>query len=325
MSTLAAPRRAGRSPLRSAGSALARAGLLTPGLVLLVLFAFLPLVALVVTGFLNDASQVTAANFTHALTSGTYMGLLGRTLLISFAVTVVSIALGWPAAWALARHVRPSRRSLILGLVIIPYITSQLLLIYGLLTLIQAGGPLSFLLTHVHMADAQASFLYTPWATVLMLIYESLPTAILVMYSASESIDASVLEAARTLGARPGYVLRRVIWPLSSSMVVVNFTLTFVQTVGAFAEPAILGGPGGQMLGNAIQSQLSSGAGPGFAVALSLLLLASSLVIVGGVALLVLWRQRADAGGDTAPVRRTLGAHTARQSGTTQPSPVKGG
>jgi ABC-type spermidine/putrescine transport system permease subunit I len=267
---------------------------------MLVLFAFLPLVALVITGFLTGSSRLTTANFASAFTSGTYMQLLGRTLLLSLLVTVVSIALGWPAAWALARYVKPTRRPLILGLVIIPYITSQLLLIYGFLTLIQADGPVSFVLSHLHLAAPQASILYTPWASVLMLVYESLPTAILVMYSASESIDASVLEAARTLGARPRYVLLHVIWPLSSGMVVVSFTLTFVQTVGAFAEPGILGGPNGQMLGNAIQSQLSSGVNEGFAVALSLILLAASLAVVGAVAALVSWMRRAQGGGHPA-------------------------
>jgi ABC-type spermidine/putrescine transport system permease subunit I len=279
--------RAGGSRPRSAGPALARTGLLAPGMGLLLLFAFLPLAALVVTGFLSDARQLTFDNFGHVFTSGTYLRLLGRTLLVAFLVTAASIALGWPAAWALARYTRPSRRPLILGLVIVPYITSQLLLIYGFLTLIQAGGPLSSVLTHLHLVGPQASILYTPWATALMLVYESLPTAVLVMYSASESIDPSVLEAARTLGARPATVFARVVWPLSSTMVVVNFTLTFVQTVGAFAEPGILGGPNGQMLGNAISAQLSSGADKGFAVALSLVLLVASLAIVGAVALLV--------------------------------------
>jgi ABC-type spermidine/putrescine transport system permease subunit I len=295
--------RTGGPRLRSAGTALARAGLLAPGMVLLVLFAFLPLAALVVTGFLSDSGHLTLDNVSHVFTSGTYLRLLGRTLLVSFLVTVASIALGWPAAWALARYVKASRRPTILGLVIVPYITSQLLLIYGFLTLIQAGGPISSALHHLHLAGPQASILYTPWATALMLVYESLPTAILVMYSASESINPAVLEAARTLGARPATVFVRVVWPLSSTMVVVNFTLTFVQTVGAFAEPGILGGPNGQMLGNAISAQLSSGADKGFAVALSLVLLVASLVIVGAVAALVTWMRRALAGGtEGAPV-----------------------
>ncbi|MEU6609660.1 ABC transporter permease [Streptomyces shenzhenensis] len=314
MTTPSPLRRVGGSPRRSAGPALARTGLLTPGIVLLVLFAFLPLVALVITGFVNDRSQLTTENFAHVFSSGTYLRLLGRTLLLSFAVTVVAIALGWPAAWALARHVKPARRTMILGLVIIPYITSQLLLIYGFLTLIQAGGPISYVLTQLHLTGPQDSILYTPWANFLMLVYESMPTAVLVLYSAAESVSPSVLEAARTLGARPRYVFAHIIWPLSAPMVVVNFTLTFVQTVGAFAEPAVLGGPDGQMLGNTISTQLSSGANDGFAVALSLVLLVTSLLVVGVVTALVSWTKRVQSGGPTnrltAPPRPRTRART---------------
>ncbi|GMA94907.1 ABC transporter permease [Pseudolysinimonas kribbensis] len=256
----------------------------------------LPLGALLVVGFTTDAGAFTLDNFAEMLGTPTYLMLLGRTLLIAFAVTVIAIALGWPAAWALARYTRPTTKPLILGFVIIPYITSQLLLIYGFVTLIQAGGPIMSLLSAIGLTSPQSSIMYTPLAAILVMVQESLPTAILVMYSASEQIDRSVLEASRTLGAGKGFVFTRVIWPLSSAMIGVNFAITFVQTVGAFAEPAILGGPSGQMLGNVISSQLSTGVHQQFSVAISLVLLVASLAIVGIVTGLLGWSRRAISG-----------------------------
>ncbi|MEY9853137.1 ABC-type spermidine/putrescine transport system permease subunit I [Leifsonia sp. EB41] len=285
-----------RRPRRQARGALGTGLLLTPGGILLILFALLPLVALLVIGFTNDAGGVTVENFAQMLGSPVYVSLLGRTLLIAFCVTVVSIALAWPAAWALARYTRPKAKPMILGFVIIPYITSQLLLIYGFVSLIQAGGPIMSLLTAIGLTDAQASIMYTPAASILMLVIESIPTAILVMYSASEQIDGSVLEASRTLSASKGFVFTRVVWPLSTAMIAVNFALTFVQTVGAFAEPTILGGPNGQMLGNTIASQLSSGVHQQFAVAMSLVLLVASLAIVGAVTGLLTWSRNSLSG-----------------------------
>ncbi|MGO4680234.1 ABC transporter permease [Microbacterium sp. 2MCAF23] len=284
-----------RRPRRVRG-ALGTAFLLTPGGLLLGFFALLPLVALLVIGFTNDTGQVTLTNFGQMFSSPVYMSLLARTLVIAFLVTLTSIALAWPAAWALARYTSPKSKSIILGLVIVPYVTSQLLLIYGYVSLIQAGGPVMSLLAAVGLADAQASIMYTPAASLLMLIIESLPTAILVMYSASEQISASVLEASRTLGASRRVTFTRVIWPLSTAMISVNFALTFVQTVGAFAEPTILGGPTGQMVGNAIAAQLSSGVHQQFAVAMSLLLLVASLAIVGAVTVLLAWGKYALSG-----------------------------
>ncbi|MGN6428557.1 MAG: ABC transporter permease [Leifsonia sp.] len=291
-----APLSLAHRPRRRARGALGTGFLLTPGGVLLVLFALLPLVALLVIGFTSGSGAVSLENFAEMFASPVYMALLGRTLAIAFCVTVVSIALAWPAAWALARYTRPKAKPLILGFVIIPYITSQLLLIYGFVSLIQAGGPIMSLLSAIGLVDPQASIMYTPTANILMLIQESIPTAILVMYSASEQISGSVLEASRTLGASKGFVFTRVIWPLSSAMIGVNFALTFVQTVGAFAEPAILGGPNGQMLGNTISAQLQAGVHQQFAVAMSLVLLVASLAIVGGMTGLLAWSRNAVSG-----------------------------
>jgi ABC-type spermidine/putrescine transport system permease subunit I len=240
--------------------------------------------ALLWTGFRSEESALTLDNFRQVLGSTTYMSLLWRTLGIALLVTLLAIALGWPAAWALARYTRPRLRSLLLALVIIPYLTSQLLLIYEFITLIQAGGPLMSLLEGLGVADAQDSMMYSPAATLTMLVYESLPTAVLVMYAASAQIDGSLLEAARSLGAGRLRVFAQVIWPLSAGMAVANFALTYVQTVGAFAEPGVLGGPRGQMFGNAIADQLRSGSNAQFAIALSLMLLVTSLVVVGLVA-----------------------------------------
>lgn len=289
-----------RSPLgRPKGrprGAVATGFLLTPGGLLLGLCAALPLAAIVVSGFTSEAGSFTFANFRQIFGNSVYMSLLGRTLLIAFFVTVISIGLAWPASWALARYTRPRLKPLILGLVIIPYITSQLLLIYGFVSLIQAGGPVMSGLSAIGLASPQASIMYTPTANILMLILEATPTAVLVMYSASEQINGSVLEASRTLGASKRFVFTRVIWPLSSAMIGVNFALTFVQTVGAFAEPTILGGPNGQMLGNALATQLQSGVNQQFAVAMSLVLLVASLAVVGAVILLLGWSRSAVSG-----------------------------
>ena len=289
--------------------------LLTPGGVLLGLCAALPLAAIVVSGFTSDAGSFTFANFTQLFGNWVYMSLLGRTLLIAFFVTVISIGLAWPASWALARYTRPKLKPLILGLVIIPYITSQLLLIYGFVSLIQAGGPVMSALSRIGLASPQASIMYTPTANIMMLTLESIPTAILVMYSASEQINGSVLEASRTLGASKWFVFTRVIWPLSSAMIGVNFALTFVQTVGAFAEPTILGGPSGQMLGNALATQLQSGVNQQFAVAMALVLLVASLVVVGAVTLLLGWSRSASSGmsRSTRPKAELISAQAQRE------------
>ncbi|PRY13613.1 ABC transporter permease [Kineococcus rhizosphaerae] len=287
--TLERPAAGGISPAvrRVGGTAV----LLAPGGVLLVLFAALPVLALLVIGFTRPDGSVGVANFTQVLGSSTYVPLLLKTLLVAFAVTVLSIAIAWPAAWALARYVSPRRRSTVLGLVVIPFITSQLLTIYGFVVLLQAGGPVMWLVSRLGLTSAQASLMYTPTATFVVLVVESLPTAMLVLHSASEQVDGNLLEASRTLGSGRFGTFVRVVWPVCSSMVGVNFALTFVQTVGAFAEPNIVGGPSGQMYGSTIAAQLQQGVNQQFAVALSLVMLLAGLVVVGVVTAALAWQR----------------------------------
>jgi ABC-type spermidine/putrescine transport system permease subunit I len=88
-------------------------------------------------------------------------------------------------------------------------------------------------------------------------------------------------------------------------MLIANFALTFVQTVGAFAEPGLLGGPRGQMLGNVIAEQLNSGSGRQFAVALALVLLVASLLVVALFAGIVMWLRTLQSGVGARPTLRS--------------------
>jgi ABC-type spermidine/putrescine transport system permease subunit I len=261
--------------------------LLTPGGLLLLLLALAPFVLLVVTGFRTDEPGFTLDNFRRAF-DATYVDLAIRTLKVALIATVLAIALGWPAGWAIARAVAPRYRSMILSLVILPYLSSQLLLIYAFMSVIQPGGPLMTALNGVGLFSSDSSILYTPNATLAMLVYENIPLVVLVMYTAAEQLDGRLLEAARSMGAGTWRTFATVVWPLSAGQLLAAFALTFVQSVGAFAESAVLGGPNGQLLGNVIGSQLSSGVNRSFAIAMAVTLLVVSLVVVGFVALLVI-------------------------------------
>lgn len=287
---------------RALRSSLGRAALLSPGVGVLLLLALLPMGAIAWSGFRTPEADFTTEYFGKVLGSGTYMGLLARTLAIALVVAVVSIAVGWPAGWALAKHTSARARPLILGLVVVPYITSQLLLIYGFITLIQSGGPVMSVLVWAGIAKPGGSIMYTLSASVLMLIYESISTAVLLTFSASEQIDDSLLEAARSLGAGRVKTFFDVVWPLSSLVLITNFAITYVQTVGAFAEPGILGGTRGQMMGNAISAQLNSAVGQQLAIALSLTLLIASLIVVAAAAagIALFTRSRSDVALDTS-------------------------
>ena len=121
----------------------------TPSIVLLVCLTIVPLLMLLIFSFMNRnifAGQAwpgwTFNNITRMIESVTFWRLLGKSLLTALKVTLICIVAAYPAAWAIAKVVKPKNRSIFMMVVILPFFTSQLLLIYAMMNLIQSGGLL---------------------------------------------------------------------------------------------------------------------------------------------------------------------------------------
>jgi len=107
--------------------------------------------------------------------------------------------------------------------------------------------------------DTQMEFfpmINTQGAVVLGMVYNYLPFMILPIYSVIEKMDASLLEAARDLGASSSGVFRKVILPLSLPGVLSGVTMVFVPSVSTFAISKLLGGSNELLLGDLIEQQI---------------------------------------------------------------------
>ncbi len=211
-----------------------------------------------------------------------YGRLLLRSLGLGLAATALTIVVAWPTAWALSRHVRRVR-ALYLALVIIPHLTSSLLLIYAMYVLIAPGGPLMAALVGVGLAGAGDSLLFTRWAVLLMLAYLFLPFMVIALYAAVERIDDTVLDAARSLGAGSWQRFRHVVLPLTAPGMLAGLVIVFTPAAGAFVEAQILGGTDGMMFGTLISEQVSRVNNQPRAAAMSVILLVSILMLLGGL------------------------------------------
>ena len=181
--------------------------------------------------------------------------VLGRSLLISAAVTAVTLLLSYPVAYFIAfkagRH-----KALLLVLITAPFFTSYLLRIFAWKIILGFNGVVNSALKTVGLIDAPLQFLvYNPFSVVVALSHAYLAFAVLPIYVALERIDKSLLESASDLGARPFANFRRITLPLSMPGLIAAALLIFVPTVGDYVTPTLVGGPGGIMVGNLIQSQ----------------------------------------------------------------------
>jgi spermidine/putrescine transport system permease protein len=149
-------------------------------------------------------------------------------------------------------------------------------------TIVLRDGGLMDRAVRMILPDAGISgLLFSYPAIIIGLVHSFVPYMILTCYLSLQAIDASLLEAARTLGASHLTVFRRITFPLSLPGLVVGAVLIFVPVTGSFMEPRILGGKSGMMLGTVIEDEFTEVFNWPLGAALSFILLGIVLCILG--------------------------------------------
>ena len=276
----------------------------TPSIVMLLCLTIVPLVMLLVFSFMNRnifAGQPwpgwTLDNIIRMVESDTFWRLLAKSLFTALKVTGLCILAAYPSAWAIAKIVKPKNRSIFMMVVILPFFTSQLLLIYAMMNLIQSGGLLLTFLEYLGI-EAQ-TMLYTNKATILVLTYEYLPYMILCLYSSLEGIGDNLINASLILGASKWKTFTNIVFPMSVPGLLSGILLVFVPVAGSFMEPGLVGGAHGAMVGSMIDTQYSGSLNMGYGAVLSCTLLIVLSIIMGGIRLATARAQKA-IGGDVA-------------------------
>src|SRR6516165_9326999 len=217
----------------------------------------------------------TADNFAQIFQTGVYLQVLWLTVRISLIVTVVSLVLGYPVAYVLARVDR-AKSNLLMILVLVPFWTSILVRTYAWMVLLGQQGIINQLLLSLGVIDQPLRLLNTTFAVYIAMVHVLLPFMILPLYGVMCGLDEDLLRAAQGLGAAPFAVFRQVWLPLSLPGVFAGCLLVFILALGFFITPALVGGPRDLMIAVLIQQQVDLFNWP-FASALAVLLLAAAL------------------------------------------------
>ncbi|HET7083634.1 MAG TPA: ABC transporter permease [Rhizomicrobium sp.] len=269
--------------------------LIAPTLVVMGLALAAPLGLMAVTSLKNQsglgfAEGWTLAQYGAALGRASYRALFLRSVLISSAVTAVTVALAYPMAYFVAFHAR--HKFFWLVALTIPFWTSYLLRVFAWKIILGFNGVINSGLMRLHLISHPLEFLlYNPFAVVVSLAHAWAAFAILPIYVSLEKIDRSLLEAASDLGDSALRRFLRITLPLSMPGVIGAAILIFVPTTGDFVTPALVGGTKGTMLANIIEVQFNGVGNWPLGAALSLV----SMAMVGVIALLFVAAARAAA------------------------------
>ena len=167
------------------------------------------------------------------------LGLFGFTAYQALLSTVASVALGLPGAYVLSRYEFPGRRTL-RSLTILPFVLPSIMVAIGFVAFFGTNGPLNDLLALVGLGPV--NLLFTLEAIVVAHAFYNAPLVARVTTAAWESVDARMVETARSLGANPWYAFRTVLAPQLLPAVLTGALLTFVFTFMSFPIVLALGG-----------------------------------------------------------------------------------
>lgn len=191
--------------------------------------------------------------------SPAYGQIFLRTLWITIASTFLTIVIALPCGYAMARS---KHQTLLLILVIIPFLTNSLIRIFAWMTILGDNGILNsiyrviFRLFHKNAVFTPHKFMFTQGAVILVSIYMYLPYAILPVFTAVDRFDFSLLEASRDLGATKIQSMIKILLPGIKSGIISALIFTFIPIFGTYTVPQLVGGKDSYMLGNIIVDQV---------------------------------------------------------------------
>jgi putative spermidine/putrescine transport system permease protein len=220
---------------------------------------------------------MSADNYLRAVTDPYYQQVLGTTLGIAVLCTALTLLLGFPAAYWLAR-IESRWKSALTILTLFPLLVGNVVRSAGWMALMGQEGLINATLTGIGIIEAPIKLMYTPFAVIIGIIAVVLPYMILTLASVIESIPRNVEEAAANLGAPPGTTFRRVVLPLALPGVAAGSVLVFVLCMNTYATAILLGGPQFKMMAPAVYDQFVRANNWPFGATLAFILLAITMI-----------------------------------------------
>jgi putative spermidine/putrescine transport system permease protein len=252
------------------------------------LFAFLvvPMLGLLRTSFLPGERSFGATGFSFEqyvkfLGDGYYLGVLAETIGFGIAAAFVSLVLGFPVGYSLAR-LPPSKRRWRLIIVILPLTLSLVVVVFGWLVLLGRNGLVNSVLVGLGVFETPQRLLFNRAAVLVVLVQQFLPFMILSVMSVVTQISPALEQAAANLHANRFTTFRRVILPLAMPGILSGMTLVFMLSTSAFITPRLIGGSKVQMVGSLVFEQVTAILNWPFGSAMAFVLLVLTLVVTIG-------------------------------------------
>lgn len=257
--------------------------MLAPAMVLIVFYLILPSLTLLRYSF--DAYDpitllkvtFTLENYVSFFTEPYFLSVLLTTVVIAIGCTFGSLLLGIPVAYSLART-QSRFKSLYMILTIFPLFMGNVVRAEGWIAAFGTKGFVNVVLLNLGIIDSPIHLMYTTFAVVVGALSVVLPIMILILQGVFESVDYSLMDAARNLGANYSVAARRVLLPIVLPGITVGSVFVFILCMNAYATPFLLGGPGFKMMAPVLYRQIARNSNWPMGSAIAFILMAVTIL-----------------------------------------------
>ena len=220
-----------------------------------ILFFYLPIFFLIVGSFSPTGTFGFTLSNIMLMMNAAYFKALLNSLLLSLSTATICLLIAFPLSYFIVFKTKKWKYTL-LFLLIIPFWTNFLLNVYAWFFLLEKNGLLNQLLLYTGAIKEPMQILYTPFATLLLMVYFYLPFITLPIFSALERFDTTYYEASLILGAGRLQTFSKIVFPMIEKAIISGFFLVFIPAFGEFLIPELIGGDKIYYVGNVMSLYL---------------------------------------------------------------------
>ncbi|WP_323010560.1 iron ABC transporter permease [Paracoccus sp. (in: a-proteobacteria)] len=214
--------------------------------VIVVTMVVIPILALIYGSFRTSAPGIpgewTLDNYARLATGGV-VKTIGVTLLVALTTSAACIFIGTTLA-LIAYRTDFAYGNVITALVGLAFYFPSFILAMAWIIIGSPGGVFNSLVADALGIEWLRIDIYSTAGIIFVMVLHQVPFVYLVMRGPIIGMDGIYEEAARTAGAKPVTVIRKVTLPLLGYSLLSSFILTFILAIEQFAIPALIGIPG---------------------------------------------------------------------------------
>lgn len=220
--------------------------LLAPVLLWLALLVIIPHVDLALVSLRERVGvgqyALSPANYLTFLNEPLYLVTFARTAVMSILATIITLVIGFPVAYYIAKMARGKLQPILFVLCLVPFWVSELVRTFGWMILLRETGIISSLLQWLGLVSGPVELLYNDAAIMIGLVYTSMLFMVVPLVTTLSSLDDSLIEAGYDLGGSSASVFREIIVPHAMPGIVSGCIVVFMLSLGNYLTPIMLGG-----------------------------------------------------------------------------------